>query len=148
MQGGHGRLSGGGHRRRRFGLSRRGRRKGLSKGEAIRARVLQDFRGVGEPLDLERNVSTPGDLLAGILKDLRLNEGIEESRLREAWFEVAGEFVAKQTEPVSLRQGVLTLRVLQPSMRFHLEQSRGNLLKRLKANLGPETIRDVRLTIG
>jgi hypothetical protein len=43
---------------------------------------------------------------------------------------------------------VLTLRVLQPSMRFHLEQSRGQLLRRLKQRLGPETVREVRLTIG
>lgn len=86
--------------------------------------------------------------MAGILRDLQLDEGIEESRLREAWKEVAGGFVAGQTEPVSLRSGTLTLRVLQPSMRFHLEQSRGQLLKRLKQRLGTETIREVRLIIG
>ncbi len=114
----------------------------------MRARILREFRGVGEPLDLSQNVSKAGDLLAGILQSLQLREGIEESRLREAWHDVAGEFVARQTEPVALRQGVLTLRVLQPSMRFHLEQSRTQLLKRLQQCLGPGTIREVRLTIG
>ncbi len=93
-------------------------------------------------------MSTPGDLLGGILEDLRLREGIEESRIRDAWTEVAGEFVARQTEPVSLHQGVLTLRVLQPAMRFHLEQSRGQLLKRLKTHLGPKIVSDVRLVLG
>lgn len=109
---------------------------------------MRDFRGVGEALDLEKNVSRAGELLQGILKDLRLNEGIEESRLKEAWHEVAGSFVARQTEPVSLHRGVLTLRVLQPSMRFHLEQSRGQLLGRLRKRLGAEAVREVRLTIG
>ena len=51
----------------------------------VRAQVLREFRGVGEPLDLEANVSTPADVLTDILKDLRLTEGIEESRLRGAW---------------------------------------------------------------
>ena len=62
--------------------------------------------------------------------------------------EVAGEFVAGQTEPVSLRKGVLTLKVLQPSMRFHIEQSRAQILARLQQALGKQKIREVRLTIG
>ena len=146
MPGGYGGLSGGGNRRRRR-LSG-ARRRGLSRGEAIRAQVLREFRGASEPLDLERNMATPADLLSGILEGLRLTEGIEESRLRKAWLEVAGEFVARQTEPVSLRLGVLTLRVLQPSMRFHLEQSRSQLLRRLKQKLGSNLVRDVRLVLG
>ena len=148
MPGGYGGLSSGGHRRRRGRLRRGARRRGLARGDAIRAQVLREFRGAGEPLDLERNMSTPADLLDGILKSLRLTEGIEESRLRNAWLEVAGEFVARQTEPVSLHQGVLTLRVLQPSMRFHLEQTRSQLLRRLKERLGSKMVRDVRLVVG
>lgn len=145
MQGSNGRLSRRSNRGRR-GLTRRSR--GPKRIDHIRAQLLRDFRGVGEALDLEKNVSRAGELLQGILKDLRLNEGIEESRLKEAWHEVAGSFVARQTEPVSLHRGVLTLRVLQPSMRFHLEQSRGQLLGRLRKRLGAEAVREVRLTIG
>ena len=148
MQGGHGGLSGRGHRGRRIGLKKRGGRNGRTGRDSIRARVLREFRGVGEPLDLSKNMSKAGDLLAGILQDLRLDEGIQESQLRTAWLEVAGEFVARQTEPVALSNGVLTLRVLQPSMRFHLEQSRGQLLGRLRKRLGANTVREVKLVIG
>lgn len=143
-------MSGGGYRRRRhYGLKRRATgRARISRGDAIRARVLREFRGAGEPLDLQKNVSRAGDLLGSILQNLKLHEGIEESRLRGAWREVAGSFVANQTEPLGLRHGTLTLRVLQPSMRFHLEQSRAQLLRRLKERLGPNTVREVKLVIG
>lgn len=140
-------MSGRGDRRRRRGLKKRSSRF-QSGQDRVRARVLRDWRGAWEPLDLNRNVSSAGALVESVLADLRLNEGIEESRLRGAWREVAGEFVAKHTEPVSLRDGLLTLRVLQPSMRFHLEQSRGELRTRLQSRLGRKTVRDVRLTIG
>ncbi len=116
--------------------------------EAQRARVLAQWRGIGPPLDPNENVSRVGDVLSGILAKLQLEEGIEESRLRGAWREVAGEFVAAQTEPVSLRKGVLTLKVLQPAMRFHLEQSRGEILASLQRALGKKKVREVRLTIG
>ncbi len=148
MPRGHGGLSGGSHRRRNGRLSKVVRRKGVARRKMIRAQVLRDFRGIGEPLDLEANVSTPADVLTDILKDLRLTEGIEESRLRGAWSEVAGEFVGRQTEPVSLKKGKLILKVIQPSMRFHLEQAKKDLLQRLQQKLGRDTVREVHLILG
>lgn len=144
-------MSGRGDRgRRQRGLTKGGGggKRGRSGLDRIRSQVLREFRGAGEPPDLGKNISKAGELLGEVLRGLRLEEGIEESRLRVAWKEVAGDFVAQQTEPVSLRNGVLTLRVLQPSMRFHLEQSRAQLLRRLKQQLGAETVREVRWTIG
>ena len=126
----------------------RSRRSRDSSRDSIRSRLLEQWWGTGERLDPEQNVSSAGDWLADILSKLQLADGIEESRLRSAWKEVAGEFVAAQTEPFSLQKGVLTLKVLQPSMRFHLEQSRGEILARLKKSLGAGKIREVRLTIG
>ena len=148
MPGGDGGVSGRGYRQRFGRLKKVVRGRGFSRGKAIRAQVLRDFRGVGEPLDLESNISTPADLLSEILKDLRLREGVEESRLRGAWTEVAGEFVGRQTEPVSLRHGKLTLKVIQPAMRFHLEQSKRSLLRRLQQELGGNTVREVVLIVG
>ena len=148
MPRGYGGLSGGSHRRRNGRLNKVVRRRGVARRKMIRAQVLRDFRGVGAPLDLEANVSTPADVLSDILKDLRLTEGIEESRLRGAWSEVAGEFVGRQTEPVSLNHGKLTLKVIQPSMRFHLEQTKKDLLQRLQQKLVRNTIREVQLILG
>ena len=127
-------------RARRFGKS--------SKEDSIRARLLEQLWGAGQRSDPDKNVHAAGDFLADILAKLRLEDGIEESKLRGAWKEVAGEFIAGQTEPVSFRKGVLTLKVLQPSMRFHLEQSRGEIMARLRQALGKNKIREIRLTIG
>lgn len=126
----------------------RGRRGRAQPANAIRDRLLVQLWGAGPRIDPDKNVVAASELLGGILAKLRLEDGIEESRLRSAWKEVAGDFVAGQTEPVSFQKGVLTLKVLQPSMRFHLEQSRGELLARLKQALGKGKIREIRLTIG
>jgi len=126
----------------------RARRSGNSSRDSIRSRLLEQWWGAGERIDPEKNVTAASAWLTEILAKLRLEDGIEESRLRSVWKEVAGEFVAGQTEPVSFRKGVLTLKVLQPSMRFHLEQSRGEILSRLQQSLGKKKIREIRLTIG
>jgi len=148
MPGGDGGLSGGGDRGRRRRHVSGGRGARRHSRDTARARVLREWRGADEPLDPGRNISRAGDLLRQVLGGLRLEEGLEEDRLREAWREIAGEFIARHTQPVSLRNGRLVLRVLQPSMRFHLEQSRVQLLERLREHFGAGTIREVRLGIG
>ena len=96
----------------------------------------------------EKNCSKAADWVSGILASLRIADGVEESQIREGWKKVAGDFVAAQTEVISLKRGVLILRVLQPAMRFHLEQSRGELLRKVQSELGKDKVREVRLITG
>ena len=124
------------------------RRPRATREERTRERVLRDWRGGDLPPDLDANMTFAPELVEKVLKQLKLGEGVAEEKLRAAWQEVAGEFIATQTEPVSLENGILTLRVLQPAMRFHLEQSRGDILARLRKALGGTRLRQVRLTIG
>lgn len=96
----------------------------------------------------EKNCTKAADWVSNILGSLKIADGVEEGRIREGWKAVAGDFVAAQTEVISLKRGVLVLRVLQPAMRFHLEQSRGELLRKVQKELGKEAVREVRLITG
>lgn len=111
-------------------------------------KVVYDWQGGATPMPTEKNCSKAGDWVDSILSSLKIADGIEEGRIREGWKAVAGEFVAGQTEVVSLKRGVLVLRVLQPTMRFHLEQSRGSLLQNVRRELGPSAVREIRLITG
>lgn len=114
----------------------------------MRAHFMRDWIGGHVPLDLNRNVSTPGEYIEEILERVGVKGGLDEDRVKEAWRELAGGVIANQTEPVSLRKGCLTLRVLQPAMRYHLEQLKPQLLKKLRTELGEEHIQSLRLTVG
>lgn len=107
--------------------------------------VMRDWQQGENPLPTGLNASKASDWVEAILSGLNLSEGLEESRIRDGWRVVAGDFVASQTEVVSLKRKVLVLRVLQPAMRFHLEQSRGELLRKVQQELGKESVREVRL---
>lgn len=110
--------------------------------------VVRDWQGGDTPMPTEENCSRAGDWIEGILGSLKISEGVEEGRIRQSWKKVAGDFIAAQTEVVSLKRGVLVLRVLQPAMRFHLDQSRSELLRKVQAELGKEAVREVRLISG
>ena len=73
---------------------------------------------------------------------------MDESQLRSAWKELAGDFIAAHSEPVSIRDGHLVLRVAQPAMRFHLEQMKPMLLKRIREALGADRVRSIRFQTG
>jgi len=114
----------------------------------IREAILLEWRGSETPVDLNNRVSEPGRFLKAILKQAGVAEGLEEDQVRGAWKELAGDFISRHTEPLSVKGGHLVLRVTQPAMRFHLEQMKPMLLARLREELGRERILSVRFQIG
>jgi len=119
-----------------------------SRLEAIRRAVLRDWRGGDEPAHLDERLHLPKEFLASILRQAGATEGIDEERLRAMWKEVAGDFVARHATPVSLKGGCLTLQVLQPAMRFHLEQTRAVLLQKVQEAAGPGVVKSIRFQVG
>jgi hypothetical protein len=75
---------------------------------------------------------------------------IFERQLGDAGFiEVAEAFIAVHSPPVALREGILYVRVLQPALRYELEQiSKSEILRKLKQRFGGKTIRDIRFRVG
>ena len=114
----------------------------------MRADIIHQWVGAPRPLDLNKNISEAAAHIEAILEGVGIRGGLDEERVKVAWSSLAGELVAQQTEPVSLRKGCLTLRVLQPAMRYHLEQLKPGLLRKLQAELGEEHVKSLRLTIG
>ncbi|MCW1916102.1 DUF721 domain-containing protein [Luteolibacter sp. GHJ8] len=119
-----------------------------SRLEAMRRAILRDWRGGDEPAHLDERLHLPKEFLAGILRQAGASEGIDEERLREMWKEVAGEFVARHATPVSLKNGCLTLQVLQPAIRFQLEQTKTVLLKNIQAAAGEGMVKIIRFSVG
>lgn len=127
-------------------------RKKLSKTEQLRyhakQQALRDYLEAFTVPDPNRNIHQPKDFLDTIIREIGAKDGVEHELLMDSWTEIAGEFIAKHATPHSLNRGVLTLKVVQPAMRFHLEEAKGKLLKNLQATLGKSTIRQVRFNLG
>jgi len=84
-----------------------------------------------------------------LMQKLGLRERLHENEVMEAWAGIVGDFIAAHSAPVSLREGVLYVRVLQPALHYELEQiSKAQILRKLKQRFGPRTIRDLRFRVG
>ena len=114
----------------------------------IRKEILREWRGCDEALDLNQGIHAAESFVTAILRSTGAEDGLHEDEVRSAWTELAGDFISRHTEPVSVKNGHLVLRVTQPAMRFHLEQMKPMLLTRIRAQLGEDRIKSVRFALG
>ncbi len=114
----------------------------------IREQILREWRGCDEVKDPNTGIHKPDEFLASILQQAGMSDGLNEDEVRESWRELAGDFIAEHTDPVSVANKRLSLRVTQPAMRFHLEQMKPMLLERIQAKLGKDQIQSIHFTLG
>ena len=113
--------------------------------EEIRKKVLAEWRGLPEePQPRERDVN-PSDALKKLLRKLGLSDRLNEQEIRSAWREIVGEFLAEHSLPVAVRDGILTVQVIQPAVRYELDRSwKRDILRKLQARFGAKIVREVR----
>lgn len=114
----------------------------------IRKEILSEWRGCEEATDLNQGIHTAEKFISAILRSAGAEDGLHEDQVRSAWKELAGDFISRHSEPVSVKNGHLVLRVTQPAMRFHLEQMKPMLLTRIRAQLGGNRVKSVKFALG
>lgn len=114
----------------------------------IREEILREWRGVEEPADLHAGIHLAEKFVTAILRAAGAEDGLHEDQVRATWKDLAGEFIARHTEPLSVKGGVLILRVTQPALRFQLEQMKPMLLTRVRNQLGEDRIKSIKFQLG
>jgi predicted nucleic acid-binding Zn ribbon protein len=113
--------------------------------EQIRQRVLAEWRGLPEETaGLDRGVFA-ADTLRKLFKRLGLAERLNEQEIKTAWRDIVGDFLAGHSVPISMREGVLFVRVIQPAVRYELDRSwKQRILRKLQDRFGAKIVREVR----
>jgi predicted nucleic acid-binding Zn ribbon protein len=124
------------------------RKRKPTRQQGIHDELISEWLGCDKPTNLAKNVSTAGDWVDDILRKQFFTDGLNEEEVKSAWKEIAGDFIGANTEPVSVKEGHLVLRVTQPAMRFHLEQLKPQLLKTIQARFGKSKVKSIRFNIG
>ncbi len=124
------------------------RKKKPTRREGIHDELMREWLGCDKPDDLGANISRAGAWVDDILRKQFFAESLDEDEVKAVWKELAGEFIGAHTEPVSVKDGNLVLRVTQPAMRFHLEQMKPELLRKIKQRFGTNKIKSVKFTLG
>ena len=119
------------------------------KPEQLRARVLTEWRGLPQVTERPDRAAQVGDAVRKLMAGLGLKDRLRADEVLRAWHEVVGEFVAKHSSPQQLKDGILTVRVLQPTVHFELDRFwKREILAKLKERFGKGVVREIKFRVG
>jgi len=119
------------------------------KSHHLRARVLAEWRGLPETAVVVDTASPAVDVVRKVMKSLGLAERLKAEEVVGAWREIVGDFFAKHSSPQQLKDGVLYVAVLQPTVHFELDRVwRRDIIAKLKDRFGPRTVREIKFRLG
>ena len=115
----------------------------------IRARALAEWRGLPQKTVRPDGGKPVSELLEKVMRNLGLNERLTEAQILGAWTDIVGDFIASHSCPSRLREGVLYVQVIQPTVHYELDRVwKPQIVKKLKARFGAKVIRDVKFRVG
>ena len=89
-----------------------------------------------------------GDILPKVIKNLGIEDRMQEARLREEWREIVGDVVAERCRPGEIKGGMLFIEVennvWMQEIRFHQR----DMIVRIKKRFPDLGVREIRLVIG
>ncbi|MGH7339035.1 MAG: DUF721 domain-containing protein [Candidatus Rokuibacteriota bacterium] len=92
--------------------------------------------------------SRVGDVLPGVLSDLKLSGPLAAQTAVERWREVAGERLSRHVRAVAVENGVLRLEAEAAVWASEVRFQERRILSRLKEACGAEHVREIRCTLG
>lgn len=116
--------------------------------QRLRHRTIAQWRGVEDGPLIDIPARDIADVVAKVVKDLRLTDRMALDNVQNAWRSAAGEFIAKHSQPENVQRGVLTVKVAQSSVHHALMMEKPVLLRKLNEHLGKGKIKDIRFRHG
>jgi len=119
------------------------------KSQRLRAIVLAEWRGMPETPFVRDSAKPVAETVGKVMAQFGLKDRLREDEVLRAWKEIVGDFVANHSAPQQLKAGILTVRVLQPTVHYELDRVwKREILDKLKRRFGASTVKEIRFRIG
>lgn len=89
------------------------------------------------------NQSAIGDILNEIIKSNKLEPGLNQVSVVDAWKNLMGNGVNNYTRNVALRNGTLYVELTSAVLREELSYGKDKIIKMINEELGKEVVKDV-----
>lgn len=91
----------------------------------------------------ENNENTVGEILKGILQDNRLQTGVDEVVVRDAWRSLMGNGVNTYTRNIVLKNGILYVELTSAVLRAELSFGKDKIVKMINEELRRDVVQEV-----
>ena len=89
------------------------------------------------------NEQTIREVIQELLDAYKLSDGLQESRIIRSWDSIAGQYVAKNTESLYIRNKTLFVKLNSPALKNELSFARSKLIETLNKGVGKEVIKEI-----
>jgi predicted nucleic acid-binding Zn ribbon protein len=89
------------------------------------------------------NQSIVGDILNQIIKTNKLESGLDQVSVIDAWKNLMGNGVNNYTRSVALRNNILYVELTSSVLREELSYGKDKIIKMINEELGKEVVKDV-----
>jgi len=89
------------------------------------------------------NEHTLKEVIQELVNAYRLNDGITEAQIIKSWEKTAGPYVAKFTERITIRKGILYLKISSPALKNELGYARSELMDALNKSVNKKVIKEI-----
>ena len=84
----------------------------------------------------ENDTNKLKDLIPQMLQENKLQKGMDQIYVKEAWFEVMGKGVANYTESVSIKNQTIFVKLSSAALREELQYGQDKIVKMMDEALG------------
>ena len=78
------------------------------------------------------------------LKKSGLDKGVEQQEALKIWTKTVGSLISKNTEPISVKHGVLVIKTTNPAWKQELQIQKTVIIKKLNNKLKKNIIKEIR----
>ena len=82
--------------------------------------------------------------IQNFLKKSGLNSGVEQQEALKIWGETVGNKISKNTEPMSVKNGILVIKTTNPVWKQELQIQKTEIIKKLNDKLKKNIIKEIR----
>ena len=82
--------------------------------------------------------------IQNFLKKSGLNSGVEQQEALKIWGETVGNKISKNTEPMSVKNGILVIKTTNPVWKQELQIQKTEIIKKLNKRLKKNIIKEIR----
>ncbi|MDZ4286318.1 MAG: DUF721 domain-containing protein, partial [Prosthecobacter sp.] len=100
--------------------------------QRLRHALVAQWRGVPDGPIQDLPFRSAADLVGQVVTEAGLADRLRLEEVLAAWQEIVGDFLFRHSKPDSIQRGILTVRVLQPSVHHALSMERTRILKWLQ----------------
>ena len=83
------------------------------------------------------------DLINSFLDKNRKKELFSEQAILKVWNEEMGDFIVSHTKSLTIKNGVLGVKIMHAALKFELIGQRSQIIKKLNDAVGMEVLKDV-----